>query len=155
MNNDEIFGQIRKSCIWMGAFAASFVAMYVGIVAFISFQFKYFGGYAPDIDHLVLRAAAYGAAVVAVALLFYTKRKRNLESASRRAAQNFYEDIKFFINTVILSMALSEVPLICGFFMFFLGGLYWDFFALAAISILLVILNMPTRGLISKTLTRA
>lgn len=155
MMNKEIFDQIRKSCIWMGAFAASFVAMYVGIVAFISFQFRFFGGYAPDIGHLALRTAAYGAAAAAIAVLFYLKRKRNLESASRRTAQNFYEDIKFFVNTVVLSLALSEVPLICGFFMFFLGGLYWDFFALAALSLILIIANVPGSGFISKSLNRA
>lgn len=133
---------IRKSSIWMGGFATAFVVMYSGIVLSSWFFYRFFMGFTPGADRNLLRLVFYGISVLAAVIIFYIRKKRTSAVELKKAATDEHALIKHIFATLAISFSVSEAPLIAGFFLFFLSAMYMDFFVLAALSIILIFLNI-------------
>lgn len=135
---------LRKSCFWMSVFASFFVFMYLGVVLLTKFMFVYFSGFVPDIDPNIFRALFYPLAALSVWAAFFIKKRRDsVERLKAAIAKKPDEVIKYLLITFIISVTLAFSPLICGFFMFFLGAMFIDFYILAAVSLALVFTSIP------------
>lgn len=134
---------LRRSCIWMSFFAASFVFMYLGVVLLTRFRFTYFQGYLLEADPGLLRAVFYLLAGASVWLGVYMKRKRASRERLTAALMEPSSLLRHLLVTFIFAVALALVPLLSGFFLFFLGAMFIDFYLLAALSLVLIYMSVP------------
>jgi hypothetical protein len=111
---------LRRSCIWMSFFAASFVFMYLGVVLLTKFRFTYFQGYLLEADPGMLRAVFYLLAGASVWLGVYMKKKRASRERLAAALKEPSSLLRYLLVTFIFAVALALVPLLSGFFLFFL-----------------------------------
>lgn len=149
----EILKELRRSSLWMGAFAGSFILMYLGVVLIIKYVFIYFEGFVPDANKMLLRAPFYVVSAAAGAFFFYLKEKRYSPKKLEPLKRDLNELVRHLVNTVIFLIALSEIPLLCGFFLFFLGAMYVDFYVLAALTAALLYLSIPTAGFLESKIS--
>lgn len=140
---EAIIKELRKTSIWMVFFAGFFVLMYTGVVLLTSTQYIYFKGYLPDTDKTVLRAVFYGFTAVSVYVFVRLRKKRYSKEALNAFSTSIDDLMRHLVLTVAFSMSLAEVPLICGFFLFFLGAMYLDFFILASVAVAFIIRSVP------------
>lgn len=134
---------LRRSCVWMSFFAASFVFMYLGVVLLTKFRFVYFQGYLLEADPNLLRVVFYLLAVASVFAGVFMRKKRASKERLSAALKDSSALIKHLLVTFILAVALALIPLLSGFFLFFLGALYTDFYLLAAASLVLIYMSVP------------
>lgn len=134
---------LRRSCIWMSFFAASFVLMYLGVVLLTKYRFVYFHGYLLEADPNLLRAVFYLLACASLWAGAVMKKKRASKERLSAALKDSSALLRHLLVTFIFAVALALVPLLSGFFLFFLGALYIDFYILAAISLALIYLSVP------------
>lgn len=140
---EAIIKELRKTSVWMVFFAGFFVLMYAGVVLLTNSQFIYFKGYLPDTDKTVLRAIFYGLTAVS-AYIFIRLRKKRYSKETLNAFSGSLDDLmRHLVLTVAFSVSLAEAPLISGFFLFFLGAMYLDFFILAAVAVAFIIISVP------------
>lgn len=148
-------GDLRKTCVWMAFFAASFVFMYLGIVLLTKFLFLYFRGFIPDFSPYIIRAVFYPMAALSVWASFYVKKRRYSVERLKVALKKPEEIIKYLLITFIILVSLAEAPLICGFFLFFLGAMFLDFYILAAASLVMVFLCVPDVEMLEQRIKEA
>lgn len=134
---------LRRSCIWMSFFAVSFVFMYLGVVLLTKYRFTYFQGYLLEADPTILRLVFYLLAGASVWAGISLKKKRASRGRLAAALQEPSALLRHLLLTFIFAVALALVPLLSGFFLFFLGAMYIDFYVLAAVSLVLIYLSVP------------
>ena len=150
---NEVLREFRKSSLWMGFFAGTFIFMYLGVVLIIKYAFIYFEGFIPGFSKTILRAVIYAVIAASVAFLFHLRKRRYSREALNLHKGDIHELVKHLVNTVIFLIALSEVPLISGFFLFFLGAMYYDFYFMAALTAALLYTSIPTVEFLEKRLS--
>jgi len=140
---EAIIKELRKTSIWMVFFASFFVLMYAGVVLLTNSQYIYFKGYLPDTDKTVLRAIFYGLTAVSVYIFIRLRKKRYSKETLNAFSGSLDDLMRHLVLTVAFSISLAEAPLISGFFLFFLGAMYLDFFILAAVAVAFIIISVP------------
>ena len=154
MTTNELLRQLRKSCVWIASFAAMFVLMYFTLVMLLKYSLLSFAGLVPDVNKNLLRLVFYGlSATCAVGLVFYKKRRYSkakcpVSGDGRALARHIF-------NTFVLATAIAQGPAICGFFLVFLGELYFDFYLLSVFSLVLIYTNIPTERFLEKQIKNA
>lgn len=139
----ELLQDLRKSSTYVAFFASSFVLMYFGVVMLSKFSYSYFEGFLPELNEWALRAVFYGLSILSVIGLSLFKKNRYSKKALAKVVGDPAELIKHLFITVIIAISISEVPLLCGFALFFLSVMYVDFYILSALTVLLIFLNIP------------
>ncbi len=134
---------LRRSCIWMSFFAVSFVFMYLGVVLLTKYRFTYFQGYLLEADPSMLRLIFYLVAGASVWAGISVKKKRASMERLTAALREPSALLRHLLVTFIFAVSLALVPLLSGFFLFFLGAMYLDFYVLAVLSLVLIYLSVP------------
>lgn len=149
---EAIIKELRKTSVWMGFFAGFFVLMYTGVVLLTSSQYIYFKGYLPDTDKTVLRVIFYGLTAVSVYIFIWLRKKRYSKETLNAFAGSIDDLMRHLILSAAFSLSMAEAPLISGFFLFFLGAMYLDFFILTAVAVAFIVKSIPGRKFLSERL---
>lgn len=149
---EAVIKEVRKTSLWIAFFAGFFIIMYTGVVLLVKSKFIYFKGYVPGADKMILRAIFYGFAAVSVYVFVWLQKKRYSKATLKALTVSIDDLMKHLILSVAFSVSLAEVPLISGFFLFFLGAMYADFFILAAVAVIFVLMGIPGTKFLSERL---
>ncbi|HHL38968.1 MAG TPA: hypothetical protein ENJ37_00505 [Deltaproteobacteria bacterium] len=144
MVNREYLEKTSKATRYFAAALVFVILIYLGLVMLGRNVYIYFKGYGGGVDPLFLRFVFYGAALSSAAVVEVYK-KRQL-SAARLAG--LLDDqgamVRHLLSTAFISLALSNIPAVCGLLIYFFGLLFGDFFVLAGFSLVLLAYNIPT-----------
>jgi hypothetical protein len=113
--------------------------VYLIIVEVLRAQLRPFRGFAPLPEMSTVRYVFYGLAVLEVIVIRLVQSlllKRTPGDTVRITVQKLFR-------ASILTVCLSEVPAILGLVLFLIGGLNKDFYALLAVSLVLVFMYFP------------
>lgn len=140
----EILVEMRKSCMIMAGLAMFFVFIYVGVSLIVKLQYDYFEGFVPSMSANLFRAVFYGISIISIVLLESFKKRRLAPEKIRKASSDPGELVRLFVITAAFAISIAEVPLICGFLLFFFKALYTDLYILSAVTAVLIIINVPS-----------
>lgn len=135
----DIFSELRRASLWIALFAAFFVVMYSSVVLLTYYAYPTFIGYLPDTSKHTLRVIFYPLAAASAWFISGFKKKRFSPDKLAAISEDPSELVRHIIITVVVLISLAEVPLICGFLIFFLGNLYQDFVILAVATLFLIV----------------
>lgn len=150
----EIATNLRRSSMMIALFAASFIAMYVGVALLTRYLYIYFKGFIPDVSELLLRVIFYGLSIGLALLSAYVARRRYSARALAGLA-DIDALARHLLLTPVISMAFAEAVLISGFFLFFLSAMYVDFFLLAAAALAMIVASVPSESFLEERLKGA
>lgn len=153
--NRETLEDIRKTCIWISLLAASFALMYFGVVLIIKYTYIYFRGFTPAADKLLLRVVFFGISAASVLFMRVFSKKRYSKERLKKSLSDPDDFVRSVIMTAGVAIFIGEVPLICGFFLFFLRAMYFDFYILAVVSVIAVLSNIPSVSFLQEKIKEA
>ncbi|OIJ74494.1 MAG: hypothetical protein A2V21_309635 [Deltaproteobacteria bacterium GWC2_55_46] len=151
----ELLAGLRRSCLLMAVFAASFVMMYAGVVLLTKFLYIYFQGFTPEFSEHLLRAIFYGLSALTIAVSVSVSRRRYSKEGLKGKTSDIDALVRHLVLTPVISMAFAEAVLIFGFFLFFLSAMYVDFSLLAAVSFIMILWSVPSVGFLEDSLKKA
>ena len=128
----------RNAAIICGAMAAS-TALYALVVVVIGVSQVPFEGFGGPAQPSTLRVALWTAAMVEAGTIGLVRRALLARSRGEGAAAQAGR----LITTSVVTAALAEVPAILGLVLFMLWGLSGDFYALFALSLVLLAVYFP------------
>jgi len=134
--------QMKKAFASARFSGAAFVAcllIYLALVEFIKSRYRPFTGFVSLENTQTLRLVLFAAAAVLVVLnriLNGRLLKKGTGSGPDRAVQSLFR-------ATLVSLTLAEAPALIGLALFFLGGLYKDFYVLLFVSLILVFMYFP------------
>lgn len=141
--NREIYATLRRTCMMMAVFAASFILVYGGVVALTKFVYIYFRGFIPEFNENILRAVFYAISIAS----FFVSREIAKRRYSPESLKTRLDDpdtlVRYILLTPVIGMAFGEAVLVCAFFLFFLSAMYVDFIILALLSLFMIIKSVP------------
>ena len=139
MENREELKRSNKTASMIGITIIVSLFVYLIVVEVLRTQLKPFRGFAPLPEMTTFRYVFYGLAVLEVLVI------RLLQSLLLKHAPG--DTVKIAVQKLfrasILTVCLSEVPAILGLVLFLIGGLNKDFYALLAVSLVLVFMYFP------------
>jgi F0F1-type ATP synthase membrane subunit c/vacuolar-type H+-ATPase subunit K len=139
MENREELKRSYKTASMIGVAIIAGLFVYLIVVEVLRTQLKPFRGFAPIPEMKTFRYIFYGLAVLEVLIIRLVQSlllKRAPGDTAKIAVQKLFR-------TSILTVCLSEVPAILGLVLFLIGGLNKDFYALLAVSLVLVFMYFP------------
>lgn len=139
----ELYATLRRTCMMMAFFAASFILVYGGVVALTKFVYVYFRGFIPDFSENLLRAAFYGISAASFFASRAISKKRYSPESLKTRLGDADALVRHLVLTPVIGMAFAEVVLISAFFLFFLSAMYVDFIILAACSLAMIAWSVP------------
>jgi hypothetical protein len=139
MENREELKRSYKTASMIGVTIIASLFVYLIVVEVLRTQLKPFRGFAPLSEMSTFRYIFYGLAVLEVLVI------RLVQSLLLKRAPG--DTVKIAVQKLfrasILTVCLSEVPAILGLVLFLIGGLNKDFYALLAVSLVLVFMYFP------------
>jgi len=135
MENREELKRTLKTASLIGVT----VIVYLVIVEVLRSQLKPFRGFAPLPEMSTFRYVCYGLAVLEVLII----RLAQSLLLKRAPGDTVKMTVQKLFRASILTVCLSEVPAILGLVLFLIGGLNKDFYALLAVSLVLVFMYFP------------
>ena len=139
MENREELKRFYKTASLIGVTIIASLFVYLIVVEVLRMRIKPFRGFAPIPEMSVVRYVFYGLAVLEVLVI------RLVQSLLLKRAPG--DTVKIAVQKLfrasILTVCLSEVPAILGLVLFLIGGLNKDFYALLAVSLVLVFMYFP------------
>ena len=139
MENREELKRSLKTASMIGITIIASLFVYLIIVEVLRAQLRPFRGFAPLPEMSTVRYVFYGLAVFEVIVIRLVQSlllKRTPGDTVRITVQKLFR-------ASILTVCLSEVPAILGLVLFLIGGLNKDFYALLAVSLVLVFMYFP------------
>jgi F0F1-type ATP synthase membrane subunit c/vacuolar-type H+-ATPase subunit K len=139
MENREELKRSYKTASMIGVAMIASLFIYLIVVEALRALLKPFRGFAPLPEMSTLRYVFYGLAVLEVLVIRLVQSlllKRALGDTAKIAGEKLFR-------ASILTVCLSEVPAILGLVLFLTGGLNKDFYALLAVSLVLVFMYFP------------
>lgn len=121
---------------------AAFVAclfFYLVLIELVKSRYRPFAGFARLTDVQTLRIVLFAAAVALVVL----NRVLNGRLLKKGAGPDPATTVRTLYRAAIISLTLAEMPAIIGLVLFFLGGLYKDFYVLLFVSLVLIFMYFP------------
>ncbi len=121
---------------------AAFVAclfFYLVLIELVKSRYRPFAGFARLTDVQTLRIVLFVAAVALVVL----NRVINGRLLKKGAGPDPATTVRTLYRAAIISLTLAEMPAIIGLVLFFLGGLYKDFYVLLFVSLVLIFMYFP------------
>ena len=121
---------------------AAFVAclfFYLVLIELVKSRYRPFAGFARLKDVQTLRLVLFVAAVALVVL----NRVINGRLLKKGAGPDPATTVRTLYRAAIISLTLAEMPAIIGLVLFFLGGLYKDFYVLLFVSLVLIFMYFP------------
>lgn len=147
--SDELRKTFRQTVIVSGAMAASLL-VYALVLEIIRATIKPFQGFLQVSNSQTIRYGFYGAAV-AVIILTRLLSRALLRSGHEAGPSAFANRLA---RVTILTVALSEIPVVLGFVFFILTGSSRDFYYLFLVSLILEFMYFPRmrawEGLVSQ-----
>jgi hypothetical protein len=139
MENQEELKRSYKTASMIGITIIVSLFVYLIVVEFLRIQFKPFRGFAPLPEISTIRYVFFGLAVLEVLII------RLLQSLllKRKPGDTVKIAVQKLFRTSILTVCLSEVSAILGVVLFLVGGMNKDFYALFAVSLVLVFMYFP------------
>ena len=139
MENRDELKRSYKTASMIGVTIIASLFVYLIVVEVLRMQLKPFRGFAPIPEMTTFRYIFYGLAVLEVLVI------RLVQSLLLKHAPG--DTVKITVQKLfratILTVCLSEVPAILGLVLFLIGGLNKDFYALLAVSLVLVFMYFP------------
>ena len=139
MENREDLKRSHKTASMIGVMIIASLLVYLIIVEVLRAQLKPFRGFAPLPEMSTFRYVCYGLAVLEVLVI----RLAQSLLLKRAPGDTVKITIQKLFRASILTVCLSEVPAILGLVLFLIGGLNKDFYALLAVSLVLVFMYFP------------
>jgi len=139
MENREELKRSYKTASMIGITVIASLFVYLIVVEVLRIELKPFRGFAPLPGMSTFRYVFYGLAVLEVLVI------RLVQSLLLKRAPG--DTVKIAVQKLfrasILTVCLSEVPAILGLVLFLISGLNKDFYALLAVSLVLVFMYFP------------
>lgn len=148
MNPQDDIGRALKRVTLVGAAIVASLAIYLALVEIVRGTLRPFRGFAVIGNLQLVRYALYGAGA-AIVLLILLLRPRLY---ARRAGEDAASALVRLQRAGVLLMVLGEVPAILGLVLFLLCGLARDFYSLLFVSIVLLFIHFPRRGVWEESL---
>ena len=139
MENREELKRSYKTASMIGVAMIASLFIYLIVVEVLRAQLKPFRGFAPLPEMSAFRYVLYGLAVLEVLVIRIAQSlllKRASGDTVKITAQKLFR-------ASILTVCLSEIPAILGLVLFLIGGLNKDFYALLAVSLVLIFMYFP------------
>jgi len=139
MENREELKRSFKTASMIGVAMLASLFIYLIVVEVLRALLKPFRGFVPLPEMSTFRYVLYGLAVLEVLVIRLVQSlllKRAPGDTAKIAGEKLFR-------TSILTVCLSEVPAILGLVLFLIGGLNKDFYALLAVSLVLVFIYFP------------
>ena len=139
MENREELKRSLKTASMIGITIIASLFVYLIIVEVLRAQLRPFRGFAPLPEMSTVRYVFCGLAVLEVIVI------RLVQSLllKRAPGDTVRITVQKLFRASILTVCLSEVPAILGLVLFLIGGLNKDFYALLAVSLVLVFMYFP------------
>jgi len=121
---------------------AAFIAcllIYLVLVEIVKSRYRPFSGFASLKDPQTVRLVFFAAAAIAVIL----NRILNGRLLKKGAGSDAGRAVQALFRATLLSLTLAEAPALIGLALFFLGGLYKDFYILLFVSLVLIFMYFP------------
>lgn len=139
MENREDLKRTLKTASMIGLTVIASLLIYLVIVEVLRSQLKPFRGFAPLPGTSTFRYVCYGLAVLEVLIIRFAQSLL----LKRAPGDTVKVTVQKLFRASILTVCLSEVPAILGLVLFLIAGLNKDFYALLAVSLVLVFMYFP------------
>lgn len=134
--------ELKKAFAGARFTGAAFVGclfFYLVLIELVKSRYRPFAGFARLKDVQTLRLVLFVAAVALVVL----NRVLNGRLLKKGAGRDPATTVRTLYRAAIISLTLAEMPAIIGLVLFFLGGLYKDFYVLLFVSLVLIFMYFP------------
>jgi hypothetical protein len=148
MNEKDEIGRALKPATMVAAAVLTSLVITLALVEILKATLRPFHGFATVGDMQPIRYAAYGAGA-AVVLLLLILRPRLYK---RRAGEDNGAAMLRLQRAAFLTLVLGEIPAMLGLVLFLIGGSAGDFYRLLAVSLVLVFIHFPRRGVWEESL---
>ncbi|MGB8953267.1 MAG: hypothetical protein WCC06_11460 [Candidatus Aminicenantales bacterium] len=141
MNSHKDMVKIFKTDVFISAVLIASLFIYLLIIEIVKAGLKPFMGLAPSQEIQTLRYFFYALAILLVIL----NRVLNQFLLKKSPLDDMEKRVQKLHRATLISMALSETPVLLGLVLFFLWGLWKDFYALLIVSLFLNFMYFPRR----------
>jgi len=131
----KAFGSARLT----GAAFVACLFFYLVLIELVKSRYRPFAGFARLTDVQTLRIVLFAAAVALVVL----NRVLNGRLLKKGAGPDPATTVRTLYRAAIISLTLAEMPAIIGLVLFFLSGLYKDFYVMLFVSLVLIFMYFP------------
>lgn len=149
---ETIFSQAFKKQIKIALFSFGFVALMVVIEEILRYIYRPFYGWG-GIAFGQLTKLRYIIYALSVAALIAMRLLQGLLMRIR-PDMDFYQALQRLTLATLIPLCLAEIPALLGFIFFLLTGLFRDFYVLAIVTVILLFMYFPRRGLWQEKLGR-